>query len=139
MRDKKRLFKIIEKLCVEPNGCKYLSSWKSPSVSRYWKEKYKKNFYMYFRDRQQNTSYYRITLKGNYIRGWKINYVMESTGESINTYTALFIPTLISGEKPELPVTKKVVIAKNKFKDYLKFAEDFKNNSESLGWFDYES
>ncbi len=117
----KKLFKKLEKTLVEPNGSKYLSCDLS----------HKK--YIWMRDRQPDTSYYLITLKGNYIRGYKINYI-NSENKSINVFMNLTIPS-ICGDVPIAPVRKKILIAKQKFKDYLMFIQEFKKNSETLSWY----
>lgn len=119
MLKKKQIFKKIEGQ-VNDNLGKYLSGDGGRRAQ------------IYQRDRKPQTTYYLITIKGNYIRGYKINYV-NSKSDSVNTYTELFIPTLL-GRTVEVPVTKRVLIAKEKFRDYKLFIDKFKENSKSLGW-----
>lgn len=121
MRDKKKLFKLLELIIANSNECKYLIG------------RNKIAFRMEVRDRKLETSYYLMTLKGNYIRGYKINHI-NSEGKSINTFMDLFIPTYISGKKAPIPKTQKVLIAKSSFKDWKQFFMDFKSGSESLEW-----
>lgn len=120
--NKKRIFKKIEKYCIDQNESKYLVSGKKKAISAY------------FRDRAKVQSYFLITLKGNYIRAYQIQYLNENN-ESINTYMSLFIPTFM-GEKVKLPKEIKSFLLKKKYKDYQKFITEFKELTPSLGWFD---
>lgn len=116
---KKQLFKKFE-LLINKNGCKYLSG---TGIRK---------CFVFIRDRQEDQSYYSIIAKGNHIRGFKIRYEYPD-GVGVNTFTSLFIPTLV-GEKVSIPIMKKELIAKSKFKDFDKFSEEFIKNSQSLGW-----
>ncbi len=117
---RKKLFSFMEDM-LNMNCCKYLQG------------KGGKKCFVYFRDRKPETTYYLIQAKGNYIRGYKINYIQD--GKSINTYSDLFVSILITGEKPKsMPITNKKLIAKKLLKNTREFFIQFKAESESLAW-----
>lgn len=117
---KKSTFKKVEPLATDTNCCKYLESSK------------KRKYSIYIRDRQVGTTYYLITLKGNHVRAYSVQYINKQ-GMKINTFLDLVIPGII-GNNPDIPVLNKKLIAKQKFGNYLKFIKEFKNNSQSLVW-----
>lgn len=123
--NKKQIFKKLEDL-INKNCCKYLSGASTQKT------------FVYVRDRKEQTSYYLMTARGNYLRAYRINYV-DPEGNWINTFLSITIPVIINGKdageviKKEI-VRKRELIAKQKLNDFDKFAADFRANSESLGW-----
>lgn len=126
-KNKKFIHRFLERNIINMNGCKYLSS----SESR--------KYYLFFRDRKEDQSYFLITLKGNYIRAYKNRY-LDSNGNGINTYMKLFIPALIGGKESieEMPIHVKKLIVKKELGDYKNFVREFKDLTPSLVWFDDE-
>jgi hypothetical protein len=105
------------------NGCKLLNYQSSRGSYFFW-----------FRDRQQDQSYFLIQIKGNHIKAFCIRYENEQ-GHGINTFLGLTVPAVIDGEVPEkLPVRKKNLILKMKAKDYKNFVSEFRKITPSLEW-----
>lgn len=90
-----------------------------------------KKCFFYMRDRQEHTSYYWIKLKGNYIRGYKIQWIHE--GNAINTYMCLTIPALL-GEEITEPERVKTLLVKRKLSEWREFSQEFKQLTPDLGW-----
>jgi hypothetical protein len=140
MNLKRKYFKRIEDLCVNPNGCKYLNG--EPSEFN-WNNKTQKDdtrklssarrFYMYMRDRSLDKCYYLVTLKGNFIRGYRIRWLYDD--KPVNTFFDVQIP-IICGLKRDEPVREKILIAKQPFKKWREFVYEFRANSPSMGWDD---
>lgn len=120
MINKDRIFKILEDKIINQNCCKYLSG------------DFGRKNWLYFRDRGKQTTYYLINLKGNYIRGYSINYI-DAGENSVNFFTQVYIPTLMQ-EKISLPKIVKKLIVKYKFKEYLKFIDEFIQKTPNLIW-----
>jgi hypothetical protein len=125
MKIRKKIFDHLrfKQKILDANNCKVLDY---KSSIRYFFE---------FRDRfYEDQSYYLVTIKGNYIRGYRIKYLDEN-GKGINTFTGLFIPTLISKEAPKkIPTTQKELLLKMPFKDYRQFVGIFKQLTPNLEW-----
>src|SRR5580692_3324621 len=115
MINKKQLFNKIEGPIVNPNSCKYLSSDSN------------RRFTIYFRDRQPENTYFLITIKGNYLRAYQINWLNEE-GHSINTFLEFNIPSIL-GHKPKLPKRHCALILKKPFKEYKAFITEFREKT----------
>jgi hypothetical protein len=124
--NRKKVYKRLDRDGIlDMNGCKLLNCQSSRGSYFFW-----------FRDRQQDQSYFLIRIRGNYIKAFCIRYE-NAQGHGINTYLGLTVPAIISGEMPEeLPVRKKNLILKMKIKDYKNFVSEFRKITPSLQWWD---
>jgi hypothetical protein len=116
-----QLFKRLEDHIAQPNNSKYLYSTN------------KFRYSMFMRDRQPVTTYYEITIKGNYIRGYAIQYLVNDI--PVNLFLDVSIPTLC-GESPEEPKIVKKLIARKYHKNWRDFVQDFRYATPSLDWFE---
>lgn len=112
--------------CVNKNGGKLLN-WEHSKGCYFFKE----------RDRQEQTTYYLTTVKGNFIRSYTLRYVLKN-GESINTFIGLTIPGLIGQEEIEIPTLEKKMILKIKFSEYRSFESIYRNLTPFLDWRDFK-
>jgi len=114
-------FKKIESV-VNDNGCKCLDSSK------------KKSFWYYFRSRSDSSMYFVVECKGNFIRAYRIRYILKS-GKSVNVFIGCQIPAICGGN-PEIPFLKKEMILKKRFKEFESFLKEFKEITPELSWYD---
>ena len=99
--------------------------------------KFKREKFIFQRDRKENQCYFLTKIKGNYISSYKIQYI--ANGKGINSFIGLFIPALC-GEDDEdnsdKVETVKTLLLKTSIKEAKEHGKKFRELTPSLDWYE---
>lgn len=87
--------------------------------------------FIWMRDRSIEQPYFLIKTKGNFIRGYKIQYLQHN--KPINVSLAVYIPSL-RGSLMQPILTNKKLLVKSDLNDWEEFSKKFRELTPSLSW-----